>query len=336
VLDAAARLFAARPDVEAVSVDEVASLAQVSKATLYRYFPSKAVLIQAVAEREGVDAAQWQAPDRRSQIVDAAMRLIPERGLRSVTMEQIAEAAGVSPATIYWHFASKDDLVLAVAEQCSPVPVVKDALWGGRTADAPGDLRDDLRRFVTAMLRHAAGRFEVIQACLADSWASPRVAGHIMRSIALPMWNELRRYFDAQTKAGRLRKAHFLPRMLGLAGPIWTYLMARRALAGMAGGADQAKAVADGAMKLEAEALTSGDPTSQLIGFGPFAGMLAMMAASGAEEAEELGTLTPEELVETHVESFLAGNATPAYLEELRRRDAAHAGSGQTEAANGK
>src|SRR6266545_842746 len=197
VLDAAARLFAARPDVEAVAVDEVASLAGISKATLYRYFPSKAALVQAVAEREGVDAARWQAPDRRSQIVEAAMQLIPERGLRSVTMEQIAEAARVSPASIYWHFASKDDLVIAVAEYCSPVPIVKTALGDGAT----GDLRADLRRFVTAMLRHASGRFEVIQACLADAWSSPRVAAHVMRTVALPMWEELRRYFDAQTKA---------------------------------------------------------------------------------------------------------------------------------------
>src|SRR6185503_964652 len=86
VVLAAAQLFRARPDVEAVGVDEVAALAGVSKATLYRYFPSKAALVDAAAAREGVDAAQWQAPDRRGQILDAALRLIPERGLRSITM----------------------------------------------------------------------------------------------------------------------------------------------------------------------------------------------------------------------------------------------------------
>ena len=334
MLDAAAQLFAARPDVEAVGVDEVASLAGISKATLYRYFPSKAALIEAVAEREGVDASQWQAPDRRAQIVEAAMRLIPERGLRSVTMEQIAEAVGVSPATIYWHYASKDDLVIAVAEYCSPVPIVKTALGDGAT----GDLEADLRRFVTAMLSHAAGRFEVIQACLTDAWASPRVARHVMGTVALPMWNELRRYFDAQTKAGRLRKAHFIPRMLGLAGPIWTYLMARRALAGMTGVAERALAAGEGALAMDRQARKTGHAPAT--GFGPFAAMLAMMAASGVEDAEELRTLSPEELVATHVDTFLAGNATPGYLEELRRRGADNAAAGtaaatQTEAANG-
>ncbi|HEU5315239.1 MAG TPA: helix-turn-helix domain-containing protein [Chloroflexota bacterium] len=308
VVDAAARLFRERPDVEAVGVDEVAALAGVSKATLYRYFPSKAALVQAAAERAGVEASAWEVPDRRTQILQAALRLIPARGLRSLTMEQIAEAAGISPAAIYWHFGSKDDLVVAVAEYCSPVPVVKRALARG----AAGDPYDDLREFARQMLEHAPGRFEVMVACVADSWSSPRVATHVMRTVALPRWGEVRTYFAAQTAAGRLRKAHFLPRMMALAGPIMGYLMARRALSGVAS-AVGAEDVAAGALEL-ASAAPAG-------GAGPFGAMLAMLATAGDDEAD-VGELTPEELVETHVRTFLAGHATPAYLAELEARSA--------------
>ena len=77
MVDAAAQLFRARPDVESVGVDEVAALAGVSKATLYRYFPSKAALIDAAAAHAGVEPSAWEAPDRRTQILRAALTLIP-------------------------------------------------------------------------------------------------------------------------------------------------------------------------------------------------------------------------------------------------------------------
>jgi AcrR family transcriptional regulator len=314
VVDAAARLFRERPDVEAVGVDEVAALAGVSKATLYRYFPSKAALVQAAAERAGVDPGAWEAPDRRTQILQAALALIPERGLRSLTMEQVAEAAGVSAAAIYWHFASKDALVIAVAEYCSPVSVVKRALARG----AAGDPYDDLREFARQMLEHAPGRFEVMVACVADSWSSPRVATHVMRTVALPMWGEVRTDFAAQTAAGRLRKGHFLPRMMALAGPIMGYLMARRALSGVASAAG-AEDVAAGALSLAGSAPTAGA--------GPFGAMLAVLA-SAAEDESDTGELTPDELVESHVRTFLAGHATPAYLAELEARRRHEGGSG--------
>ncbi|MFK3978909.1 TetR/AcrR family transcriptional regulator [Micromonospora sp. NPDC050397] len=41
-----------------------------------------------------------------------AVRLFVEHGYQSVTVNQVAEAAGVSPMTLYRHFATKEDLVL--------------------------------------------------------------------------------------------------------------------------------------------------------------------------------------------------------------------------------
>lgn len=41
-----------------------------------------------------------------------AVRLFTERGYDSTTMNEIADAAGVSPMTLYRHFPTKEDLVL--------------------------------------------------------------------------------------------------------------------------------------------------------------------------------------------------------------------------------
>jgi len=47
----------------------------------------------------------------------AAARLFAEQGFKATSIEQIARAAGISRGSIYWHFGSKAQLLLAVADE---------------------------------------------------------------------------------------------------------------------------------------------------------------------------------------------------------------------------
>lgn len=49
----------------------------------------------------------------RERIVSAAIKLFYGEGIRSVSMDAVAEKAGVTKRTLYYHFESKDDLVAA-------------------------------------------------------------------------------------------------------------------------------------------------------------------------------------------------------------------------------
>ena len=51
--------------------------------------------------------------DTRSRIIAAADTLFYEHGLRSVSVDAIAERAGVTKRTLYYHFESKDELIAA-------------------------------------------------------------------------------------------------------------------------------------------------------------------------------------------------------------------------------
>jgi AcrR family transcriptional regulator len=51
--------------------------------------------------------------ETRERIVAAATRLFYNEGIRAVSMDAVAEKAGVTKKTLYYHFASKDDLVAA-------------------------------------------------------------------------------------------------------------------------------------------------------------------------------------------------------------------------------
>jgi AcrR family transcriptional regulator len=54
--------------------------------------------------------------ERYDLILESAVDVLGSRGYHNVSMDDIAEAAGVSKALVYQHFESKDDLYLAVLQ----------------------------------------------------------------------------------------------------------------------------------------------------------------------------------------------------------------------------
>jgi AcrR family transcriptional regulator len=62
-------------------------------------------------------AAPTPAQPARERILDTAYELFSHRGVHDVGIDELIERAGVAKATLYRHFPSKDDLVLAFLEQ---------------------------------------------------------------------------------------------------------------------------------------------------------------------------------------------------------------------------
>jgi AcrR family transcriptional regulator len=81
----------------------------------------------------------------RSTIQKEALRLFLKQGFDATTVEQIAEAASVSPATVYRYYMSKEDLV--VTDDYDPI-VISSILE--RPADEP--LIDSVRAVMTGVL----------------------------------------------------------------------------------------------------------------------------------------------------------------------------------------
>ena len=57
-------------------------------------------------------------PEKRAAILEAAMALFPARGYDGVSMDAIAQQAGVSKLTVYSHFADKEALFAAAVTEC--------------------------------------------------------------------------------------------------------------------------------------------------------------------------------------------------------------------------
>lgn len=55
--------------------------------------------------------------ERRTQIMDALMRVMATHGYSGASIGRIAEAAGLAPGLIHYHFASKQEILLAAIER---------------------------------------------------------------------------------------------------------------------------------------------------------------------------------------------------------------------------
>ncbi len=65
-------------------------------------------------------AATLRSPrsdNRVSIVLDAAARLFAEKGYVATSMRDIAQACGMLPGSLYYHFAAKEDLLVAVYER---------------------------------------------------------------------------------------------------------------------------------------------------------------------------------------------------------------------------
>jgi AcrR family transcriptional regulator len=91
------------------------------------------------------------ADDTRQRILEVAVDLFIERGYAGTSVRDISQRIGMTKGSLYYHFASKEDLLTALVE-----PIISEldhfiADASGR--DAPAD-RGMIERLVTILDRH--------------------------------------------------------------------------------------------------------------------------------------------------------------------------------------
>src|ERR687888_2227530 len=65
-----------------------------------------------------------RTPLTREAIVDAALRVLAREGADGLSMRRVAEELGAGPASLYWHVASKDELInLLIDRVTSEIPL---------------------------------------------------------------------------------------------------------------------------------------------------------------------------------------------------------------------
>ena len=98
-----------------VSVSDVARLAGISRQTVYRHIGGKGK----VGKLVGNPMPDTEDGDEKSKdrILTAAYKTISKVGYAAATVDKIAAEAGLTKGSVYWHFATKKDLFLALLEK---------------------------------------------------------------------------------------------------------------------------------------------------------------------------------------------------------------------------
>jgi AcrR family transcriptional regulator len=168
----------------------------------------------------------------REAIVDAAERMFLERGFGAVSMDELAEAAGVARRTLYNQFASKEEIfremLLRVSRQ------LEDALPPG--IETQGDVDNVLRLIARAIvdLHKHPEYLGFLRMVVADGRQFPWIAEEFA-AVMDRQTDRLTRYLVHQTTLGildcrnPLLAAHQLMGMLNDVS-LWPWMMARERL----------------------------------------------------------------------------------------------------------
>ncbi len=131
-------------------------------------------------------------------ILKAAAELLLDLGLDAVSMDEVAARAGVSKATIYRWWPSKETLALDAlyTEWAAASPVPKDT----------GSLRGDLLSFLSpwGRLVSAQSYARVIAALVAETRVDPAFAAEYQRRVVYPRREQAREIFGRAIERGEI------------------------------------------------------------------------------------------------------------------------------------
>lgn len=94
------------------------------------------------------------APQMRNKLAKSAFQLFAKRGIKNVNLDEVAANAGVTKGSLYWHYKSKKELILAACDYYY-------RQWQ-QQAEAAIALDDDPRAQFERVVRHS------VQSCLFD------------------------------------------------------------------------------------------------------------------------------------------------------------------------
>ena len=141
-----------------------------------------------------------RGPLTRSQILDAALRLFSERGFARTGVRDIAQAAGITDAAIYYHFSSKRDLFEALFEERG----ITTALSGLEQAEITQPLLETLTAIAVAALGIMQRNKDFMKVLLSEAMSGDPVASEDYRMVTERWRNAEARILQEFVQRGEL------------------------------------------------------------------------------------------------------------------------------------
>lgn len=201
------------------TIDDFARAAGVSRASFYRHFKSREALLEALEVTP--------EPGARERILAATADLVGASGLTALSMDELADRAGVSRATLYRLFPGKAALFTAMIEAYSPLEPATRLLTEWRD-EPPQRLLPELARTAYRSI-YAGGesRVGLVRALFFEISGLAPETREAAAAVISRVAGLLMTYLVSQMEAGRLRRTHPLLAMQSFIGPVMFHILTR-------------------------------------------------------------------------------------------------------------
>jgi AcrR family transcriptional regulator len=131
-------------------------------------------------------------------ILAAVIELLPEHGLKGLTIEAVAAHAGGGKTTIYRRWDTKNDLIVEALQHLRPPGAPPDT----------GSLAGDLEAVVTLQRERleASALPRIMPRVLADASEDPELLAEIIRTAVMPLRAILGEFVERAVRRGELRE----------------------------------------------------------------------------------------------------------------------------------
>jgi len=139
------------------------------------------------SEIPGASIRQRRKAERPQELLDAALTVFVEKGLRATRMEDVAKLAGVSKGTLYLYYSSKEELFKAVVRGALLPALAEVKGIAERWQGATGDLLLLLLRTWWQRMGAAPGS-DVFKLVVTDVGNVPELAQFYLEEVMLPTY----------------------------------------------------------------------------------------------------------------------------------------------------
>jgi AcrR family transcriptional regulator len=200
-------------------VDQLAHAAGVSKSSFYRAFGSRDALLAALQVTP--------EPGARERILDAALAMVGANGLGALSMDELADKAQVSRATLYRLFPGKSALFTSLIYAYSPLEPVTQVL-ASKSDEPPELVMPEIARTVYRTVFGAGeNRVGLLRTLIFEVSGLAPDTEEAARDVISKLVGLLAMYLSTQMSAGRLRQMSPLLALQSFIGPIFFHLMTR-------------------------------------------------------------------------------------------------------------
>jgi AcrR family transcriptional regulator len=163
-------------------------------------------IIPNTTETAPLASGRMAGEERRRQITRIAMKLFSQRGFRGTTTKEIAQAAGVSEAMVFRHFATKDELYAAILDDKACAGEMAQMCDAVAEAVARGDDRAVFQSLASAMLQHHERDQDFLRLLLYSALEGHKLFAMFQDKNVREMAQFICSYIRERQKAGALRE----------------------------------------------------------------------------------------------------------------------------------